>query len=121
MPKITDFPAALLYALNTAVALFVSFGLPLSDDMVAAVSTIATAALAGYAALLVRPVAIGAFGAAAATALTAAVAFGLDWTPDQIGLTVASISIVLGFLTHQSVSPVGGELDRPVVRGSVSS
>jgi hypothetical protein len=119
MPKITDFPAAALYALNTAVALFVSFGLPLSDDMVAAVSTIATAIFAGYAALVVRPVAIGMFGAAAATALTAAAAFGLDLTTDQIGLTVAAISIVLGFLTHQSVSPVGGELDRPVIRGNV--
>jgi hypothetical protein len=121
MPKLTDFPAALLYAINTAVALFVSFGLPMSDDMTAAVSVIATAVFAGYAALLVRPVAIGAFGAAAATALTAAAAFGLDWSPNQIGLVVASISIVLGFLTHQSVSPVGGELDRPVVRGSVES
>lgn len=114
MPKLSDFPAALLYALNTAVALFVSFGLPLNSDQVAAVSTIATALLAGYAALKVRPVAIAMFGAAAATALTAATAFGFDLKPDQIGLLVAAISIVLGFLTHQSVSPPGGDLDKPV-------
>jgi hypothetical protein len=121
MPKITDFPAALLYAINTAVALAVSFGLDWSDTQVAAVSTIATALLAGAAALSVRPIAIGMFGAAAATALTAAAAFGFDWTPEQIGLTVAAISIVLGFLTHQSVSPPGGELDRPVVRSGLHS
>lgn len=120
MPKITDFPVALLYALNTAVALGVSFGLGWSPDQVAAVSTIATAVLAGIAAFMVRPISIGAFGAAATTALTAAAAFGFDWTTDQIGLTVAMISIVLGLLTHQSVSPPGGDLDKPVTPSSVN-
>lgn len=121
MPKITDFPAALLYAINTAVALAVSFGLSWSDTQVAAVSTIATAVFGGVAALMVRPVAIGMFGAAAATALSAAAAFGFSWTPNQIGLAVAAISIVLGFLTHQSVSPPGGDLDKPVTPVSISS
>jgi hypothetical protein len=116
MSKITDYPAAALYALNTFVALLVSFGLGLSDDKVAAISVIATALLAAGAAIKTRPLPIAAFGAAAATVLSAVAAFGYDLSPDQIGGVVASISIVLGFLTHQSVSPVGGELDRPVVR-----
>lgn len=118
MSRITSFPVALLYALNTAAALAVSFGFGWSEDRVAAFSTIATAVLAGATALMTRPVPIAIFGAAAATVMTAAAAFGFNWTPEQIGLTVAAISIILGFLTHQSVSPIGGELDRPVIRRS---
>lgn len=117
--KITDYPAAVLYAINTAVALAVSFGLGLSGGQVSAITVISTAVLTGLAALLTRPIPIAAFGAAASTALVAVAAFGYDFNADQIGNIVAAISIVLGLLTHQSVSPVGGELDRPV-RGVAS-
>lgn len=63
--KITDYPAAVLYAINTAVALAVSFCLGLSGGQVSAITVISTAVLTGLAALLTRPIPIAAFGAAA--------------------------------------------------------
>lgn len=98
-------PVAILYALNTGVALLVSFGLPLSQTGVAAVTTIATAVLSLIAAFTARPVALGLLSAAATSLLTAAAAFGLNLTADQTGLVVAVLSLVVGLLTHQAVIP----------------
>jgi hypothetical protein len=110
--RLTGFPAALLYTLNSVVALLVAYGLHLSAGQVGAVTVIATAVLAGVAALLTRPIVISTVSAASATALAALAAFGFHLSADQIGTAVVVLSIVLGFLTHQNVSPVGGSLDR---------
>ena len=99
-------PVVVLYVLNTLVALAVSFGLPLSHEMVQAVSVIATAALTFTAALLTRPVTLSVAAAAATTALAAAAAFGLHLSSDQIGEFVGLLSLVIAFLTHQAVTPV---------------
>lgn len=114
--KIREFPVAWAYALNVVLGLLVSFGVDLSPDMTGAITTIATGVFAMVAALSVRPIPIAAFGAAMATVLVAIGAFGFDFSADQIGYLVAGVSVVLGFLTHQSVSPPGGELDKPIVR-----
>lgn len=113
---VKDFPVAWLYALNVAVGLLVSFGLNLSTDATGAITVIATGVFTMVAALRARPVAIAVFGSAATTTLVAVGAFGFDLSSSQIGYAVAAVSVVLGFLTHQSVSPPGGELDKPVVR-----
>lgn len=110
-----EFPVAWAYALNVALGLLVSFGINMSEDVTGAVVTVATGVFAMFAALTVRPVAIAAFGAAMSTVLVAIGAFGFDLTTDQIGYLTAAVSVVLGFLTHQSVSPPGGVLDRPVI------
>lgn len=112
---IKEFPVAWAYALNVALGLIVSFGIDMSETVTGAVMTVATGVFAMLAALSVRPVAIASFGAAMSTVLVAVGAFGFDLSADQIGYLVAAVSVVLGFLTHQSVSPPGGELDRPVV------
>lgn len=110
--RLTGFPATLLYALNSVVALLVAYGLHLSAGQVGAVTVIATAVLTAVSALLTRPIVVSTVSAASATVLAALAAFGFDLSADKIATTVVMISIVLGFLTHQNVSPVGGELDR---------
>ena len=106
MPRIFGYePAVIIYALNAAVALFVSFGLPLSHDMVGAVTTIATAVLSIYVAAVTRPVVVSTITAAAASVLTAVAAFGLHLTTDQVGTVVTALSIGLALLLRQAVSP----------------
>ena len=98
-------PAIYLYALNSAVALLVAFGLPLTATQTAAVTTVATAILAGVAAFLTRPVEVSAITAAVATALTAAAAFGLHLDANRIGTLVTVIGLVLALVLRQNVSP----------------
>jgi len=99
-------PVVVLYVLNTLVALAVSFGLPLSHEMVQAVTVIATAVLTFAAAVVVRPVTLSVCSAAATTALAAGAAFGLHLTSDQIGEFVGLMTLVIAYLTHQVVTPV---------------
>jgi hypothetical protein len=103
--------ALILYVINTAVALAVSWGASLSADQTGAITTIATAVIAIAAAVLTRPVSVGVLTGAAATLLAAFTAFGLHLTADQIGEITGIGSVFLGLLLHQSVSPPGGELD----------
>lgn len=98
-------PAVVLYAVNAAVALFVAYGLPMSQGQVAAVTTIATAVFTAWAALQTRPVSVPAVTAALGTALAAAAAFGLHLSANQIGASVAALSIVLALVLRQNVSP----------------
>lgn len=99
-------PVVVLYALNILIALAISFGLPLSHDMVQAIITIATAVLTFSAAVVTRPVTLSICSAAATTALTACAAFGLHLTTDQIGEVAGALSLVVAYLTHQAVTPV---------------
>ncbi|MBC6458437.1 hypothetical protein [Actinomadura sp. HBU206391] len=98
-------PAAILYAVNAAVALLVSYGLDLTRDQVSAVTVIVTGVLAAAVAALTRPVVVSTITGAAATVLTAMAAFGFELTADQIGATVTALSIVLALLLRQNVSP----------------
>lgn len=99
-------PVVVLYVLNTLVALAVSFGLPLSHEMVQAITVIATAVFTFAAAVMTRPVTLSVCAAAATTALTASAAFGLHLSSDQIGEFVGLMSLVIAYLTHQAVTPV---------------
>lgn len=105
-------PAVLLYALNSAVALVVAYGLNLSSGQVGAVTAIATAVLAGTAAVLTRPVTVSAVTGALATVLASFAAFGLHLTGQQISATVTAVSIVLALLLRQAVSPAPALLAR---------
>ena len=98
-------PAVILYAVNAAVALLVAFGLNMSHDQVAAVTTIATAVLSIAAAALTRPVTVSGVTAGVASLLTAAAAFGLHLSGDQVGTVVTALSIGLALLLRQNVSP----------------
>jgi len=98
-------PAVIVYALNAAVALLVSFGLPLSHDQTGAITLVVTAVLAAVVAAMTRPVVVSTITGAAASVLTAVAAFGLHLTGDQIGTTVTALSIALALLLRQNVSP----------------
>lgn len=98
-------PAMYLYAINAVVALAVAYGAPLSHDMVAAITTIATAVFTVVAAAMTHPVNVSGITAAVGTALAAAAAFGLHLSGDQIGTTVAALSIVLALVLRQNVTP----------------
>ena len=98
-------PTAILYAVNASVALFVAFGLPMTQTQVAAITTIATAVLTIATAAMTRPVVVSTITGAAATILTAIAAFGLHLTTNQTGAAVTALSIVLALLLRQHVSP----------------
>lgn len=98
-------PAAIAYAVNALVAMLVAWGLDLTQDQVAAVSTITTAILAAVVAAMTRPVVVSTITGAAATVLTAFVAFGLHLSADQISTAVTVGSIVLALLLRANVSP----------------
>lgn len=98
-------PAVVLYGINAAVALLVSFGLPLGAAQVGAITVLATAVLAIWAAATTRPVVVSSITGAVGTALAAVTAFGFSLTADQIGSVVMVLSIVLALLLRQNVSP----------------
>jgi hypothetical protein len=98
-------PVAIMYVLNVAVSLLVSWGLKLTADQVGAITTIATAVVTLVTAFTVRPVPLTVIKGAAATVLVAFSAFGLHLTVNQIGYSTAALSIIVGFLLRQSVTP----------------
>jgi len=98
-------PAMYLYALNSVVALVVSFGLPLTTTQTAAIATIATGLLAAASAFLTRPIEVSAISGAVATALTATAAFGLHLSGNQIGSLVTVLSLVLALILRQNLTP----------------
>ena len=106
-------PAAYLYAINAGVALLVAYGLPLSHGQVAAVTTIATAILTIATAIMTRPIDVSGLTAAVGIGLAAAASFGLHLSADQIGTTVAALSIVLALVLRQNVSPAAVSARRP--------
>ncbi|MEV4000985.1 hypothetical protein [Actinomadura sp. NPDC049753] len=107
-------PAVIAYAVNAVVALLVSYGLPLSQGQVEAVTVITTALTAAVAAITTRPIVVSGITGALATIMAALAAFNWHFTADQISNTVAVASIVLALLLRQNVSPatraVGGEV-----------
>jgi hypothetical protein len=108
-------PAVILYAINSAVALVVAYGVDLTKGQVGAITLIATAALTAATALMTRPIVVSTITGAIGTALAAVAAFGLNLTADQIGATVTALSIALALLLRQAVSPAPA-LSRAVAR-----
>jgi hypothetical protein len=99
-------PAVIAYVVNAAVALLVAYGLPATEAQVDAVTVITTALAAAVTAAMTRPVVVSALTGALATIMSALAAFNWDFTADQIGRTVAFVSIVLALLLRQNLTPV---------------
>lgn len=99
-------PAVILYAINSAVALVVSFGLPLSGEQVGAITVISTAVLTVWVAIYTRPIVVSVITGAVGTALVAVGAFGFELSGDQQGAVTTALSVVLSLLLRQAVSPV---------------
>lgn len=106
-------PAVIAYAVNAAVALLVSYGLPMTQGQVEAVTVITTALAAIVAAVMTRPLVVSAVTGALATIMAALAAFDWNFTADQISNTVAVASVVLALLLRQNVSPAPVAARRP--------
>lgn len=95
----------ILYVANVAVALLVSWGLKLTPAQVGAVTTITSALVTIITAFAVRPVTVPLIKGAATTLLVAFSAFGLHLSTSQIGYSTAALSIIVGLLLRQNVTP----------------
>jgi hypothetical protein len=102
------YPATILMVINALVSTGVAFGLNWDKMQVAWTSTIATAVLAIITAALARPVPIPVITGAFGTILVGVGAFGFKLRPDQIVALTTIVSIGVGFLTHQLVTPNAG-------------
>jgi hypothetical protein len=103
--KIIGNPAVVIAALNSVVALLVSFGFPLSEARANAITVIATAVLGIVIAVLTRPILPATVAALVGTILTAVGAFGYQMSSAQIASIVAVVSLAAGFVIRQFVSP----------------
>lgn len=99
-------PAVVAGAVNAIVALLAAFVFSASPTAEAAVVTIVTAASAIYVAAMARPIQLPLITGGIATALTAAAVFGLNISPDQMGLLTTAVATVLGLLLRGQLTPV---------------
>jgi hypothetical protein len=102
-------PALIGQTLTLGVAMLTAFGLHLSADRTGAVIVIVTALVALATALAARPVQVPVLAGIATTVLTACAAFGLDWSPAKIGSLVAFVSVFMGLLLRQHLTPVAAK------------
>lgn len=100
-------PAAILYGLQSLLAVLVAFG-TITGSAADYSMTIANGVLALIVAFTTRPVVVAAITGAASTILTGIVAFGLPgltFTDVQQGAAIAALSAILALLLRQNQSP----------------
>lgn len=100
-------PAAILYGLQSLLAVLVAFG-TITGSAADYSMTVANGAMALIVALTTRPVVVAAITGAAQTILTGMVSFGLPgltFTTEQQGVIIAALSAVLALLLRQNQSP----------------
>jgi hypothetical protein len=98
-------------ALNVVVVLAaafipVAFGTRLTQDEMAALSTISTALTSAGAALMTTPVRLGVINSAVSTSLVAGAAFGLNLSPSNIAVITGSLATLLSYLMREKVQAV---------------
>ena len=99
-------PAMILYSVNVAVGVLLAFHvINLTADQSGAVLTIATAITTGITAAITRPVVVPTLVAAASTAAVAVGAFGLHISDKQLSASTAALTLILGLLLRQQVTP----------------
>jgi len=100
-------PAAILYGLQSLLAVLVAFG-TLTGDAADYTMTIANGVMALIVALTTRPAVVAAITGAAQTILTGIVAFGLpglSFTTEQQGVIIAALAAVLALMLRQNQEP----------------
>lgn len=98
-------PAIIAWSANGGIALIVSYLTPLPHAEVGAI-TIITTALAGiYTAATTRPVAVSVITSALSTIATAVGFFGLHLPSADVTAGLSILSVLLGLLTRQAVTP----------------
>ncbi len=102
-------PAAILYSLQSLLAVAVAMGwFGLTDQSADWVMTIANGVLALIVAVCTRPFVVAAFTGAVQTVITGVVAFGipgLTLTDAQQGVIIAALSAVLGLALRLNQEP----------------
>jgi len=98
-------PALWLTLIQTAIALAVGLGLPVTGDQVGLINAAAAAVLALVAAVAVRPFPVPLLMGAIQALLALAVGFGLALSPEQVGLVNAAAAALVGFILRMHVSP----------------
>ncbi len=99
-------PALITFLLSTAAALAAAYWTKVTPGQEAAVTVIGTALAAVLTAALARPVQVPVIAGAVGTVLSASAAYGLHLTTNQIATTTAEISVALGLLLRQHLTPV---------------
>ncbi|MBN6054499.1 hypothetical protein JYK22_21335, partial [Nonomuraea sp. RK-328] len=100
-------PAAILYGLQSLLAVVVAFGV-ITGDAADYTMTVANGVMALIVALTTRPFVVAAITGAAQTILTGIVAFGIDgltFSTEQQGVIIAALSAVLALLLRQNQEP----------------
>lgn len=100
-------PAAILYGLQSLLAVLVAFGW-ITGSAADYSMTVAGGVMALIVALTTRPFVVAAITGAASTILTGIVSFGLpglSFTTAQQGIIVAALAAVLGLLLRQNQDP----------------
>lgn len=100
-------PAVVFFAVNAAVAIGTTWGLKLTSDETGALLVSTTAIISALTALLARPARVPVVKGAVVTVLTAMEAFHLHLSQTFIAGTAATLSIVLGLLFRQNLTPKG--------------
>ncbi|MEO3875517.1 hypothetical protein ABGB18_42620 [Nonomuraea sp. B12E4] len=100
-------PAAILYGLQSLLAVLVAFG-TLTGDAADYTMVVANGLMALIVALTTRPVVVAAITGAVQTVLTGIVAFGLpglSFTTAQQGVIIAALAAILALMLRQNQEP----------------
>ncbi|WP_157253229.1 hypothetical protein [Nonomuraea typhae] len=100
-------PAAILYGLQSLLAVVVAFGV-ITGSAADYTMTVANGVMALTVALTTRPFVVAAITGAAQTILTGIVAFGIDgltFTTEQQGVIIAALSALLGLMLRPNQEP----------------
>lgn len=99
-------PAVILSVIGAGIALFVSFGLPLSTSQVAVVMAVVSAVLGVITAIGTTNAVLSALLGLVKALVALAVGFGLKLSPDQTGALIAFATLALGLFNRTQNSPV---------------
>lgn len=98
-------PAVVFLGVNAAVSIATAWGLKMTPQETATLLTATTAFLSLLIAILARPVSIPIIKGAVIALLTALEGFHLHLNQPRIAATVAGLSLVLGLLFRQNLTP----------------
>jgi uncharacterized protein (DUF697 family) len=100
-------PALILGVVSAILQMLVAFGLDLSDGQTAAINAASAAVLAVItAALTARDQLVPVLVGLAQAAITLGLAFGLDWTQEQVAMVMATIAALAALVVRPQVTAV---------------
>lgn len=114
-------PTLIIQAISAVLAFVVTYSIPgLSAEQAGAIVAVLSAALGAYNAFKVRPMAPAVWTTLVTTAAALLSAYGMHWTPEQVGNLQLVAIAVMAFLTRQSVTPADNPVPTAPSNGVVS-